>query len=246
MAAGLTTADPSKTELRKRIWQALRDQGAARFPGAWGRIPNFTGAEAAAARLLRTAEWRQARVVKINPDSPQRPIRRAALEAGKILYMPVPRLAADKPFFRLSAAEVGEGFWHASSIKGAGELGVPVGLDEMEPIDLIVTGCVAVTRRGGRLGKGGGYSDLEYALLREVGLVSEATPIATTVHDVQVAAARELPLAAHDISLDLVATPTRLIRCRDRRPRPPGILWDALDDDKIAAIPALAKRDRRP
>jgi 5-formyltetrahydrofolate cyclo-ligase len=234
----------SKSALRQVLWQRLRDEGVARFPGARGRIPNFVGAEEAAERLMRTAEWRDAKVVKINPDSPQRPLRRAALDAGKTLYMPVPRLADDRPFFRLSAGELGgASSWEASSIKGASRVGIPVGLDEMAPIDLIVTGCVGVTRRGGRLGKGGGYSDLEYALLREVGLVTENTPIATTVHSCQIAGVRDLPIACHDISLDLVATESRLIRCKDRPERPAGILWEALDPDKIAAIPCLEKRD---
>ena len=243
----MTTDDPSKSALRTLLWERLGERGAARFPGTKGRIPNFIGAEKAAERLMRTAEWRDARVVKINPDSPQRPLRRAALEAGKILYMPVPRLADARPFFRLSAAELGESTaWEASSIKGATRLGAPVDLDEMAQIDLIVTGCVGVTRRGGRLGKGGGYSDLEYALLRETGLVSEDTPIATTVHSSQIAGVRQLPIAEHDISLDLIATEAKLLRCKDRPKRPAGILWDALDADKIAAIPCLEKRDPDP
>lgn len=244
----LATSDPSpgspKSALRERLWQRLRDHGVARFPGAVGRIPNFVGSEKAAERLMRTAEWRDARVVKINPDSPQRPLRRAALEAGKVLYMPVPRLAEAQPFFRLSAAELGAATaWEASSIKGATRLGAPVELAEMPAIDLIVTGCVGVTRRGGRLGKGGGFSDLEYALLRERDLVTEDTPIATTVHSCQVAGVRELPVAAHDISLDLIATESRLIRCKDRPARPPGILWEALDPSKIVEIPCLQVLD---
>jgi len=40
-----------KQDVRERVWRALRKSGAARFPGAEGRIPNFTGAEAAARRL---------------------------------------------------------------------------------------------------------------------------------------------------------------------------------------------------
>ena len=39
-------------------------------------------------------------------------------------------------------------------------------------MDLVVCGSVAVNRSGVRLGKGGGYADLELALLVEPGLVS--------------------------------------------------------------------------
>jgi 5-formyltetrahydrofolate cyclo-ligase len=40
--------------------------------------------------------------VKANPDSPQLPVRQRALEDGKTVYMAVPRLAADAPFFAWS------------------------------------------------------------------------------------------------------------------------------------------------
>jgi 5-formyltetrahydrofolate cyclo-ligase len=36
------------------------------------------------------------------------------------------------------------------------------------------------------IGKGGGYSDLEYGLGREARVVRNTTPIVTTVHDLQV------------------------------------------------------------
>lgn len=235
-----------KAVLRREIWNALRDAGAARFPGARGRIPNFTGAEKAAERLARLPEWKAARALKCNPDSPQRPVRRAALDAGKTVYMAVPKLASDKPFIELDPSVISpKQRWHASSIRGSAELGRPVALDEMAPIDLIVTGCVGVSRRGGRLGKGGGYSDLEYALLRETGLVGEDTPIATTVHSVQVVRPTRLPMEDHDISLDIVVTEQRVIRCTERPPRPQGVLWDVLDDAKRDAIPVLRRR-RQP
>ena len=32
-----------KDEIRKDVWQSMRDAGVAAFPGAVGRIPNFTG-----------------------------------------------------------------------------------------------------------------------------------------------------------------------------------------------------------
>lgn len=232
-----------KRQLRRRIWQALRDNKVARFPGARGRIPNFVGAEAAAERLQRTRIWRHAQTIKCNPDSPQRPVRRAALEAGKTVYMPVPRLTREEAFYELDPEQLEQRqYWHASSIKGAAELGRPVAVDQVSPIDLIVTGCVGVTRQGGRLGKGGGYSDLEYAVLRELDLVDGNTPIATTVHSLQLVRTNELPMTAHDISIDVIATEAKLVHSRNRPERPAGILWHHLDEEKIAAIPILKAR----
>jgi len=233
----------SKRELRKECWLALRVARAERFPGVEGRIPNFVGAEAAAALLTEWPRWKRARVIKSNPDSPQRPVRHAALKAKKKLYLAVPRLTAAKPFVELDPEELEPGeLWKASSIAGGLELGRPVALEEMEPIDLIVTGCVGVTREGARLGKGGGFSDIEYALLRELGLVKPRTPVVTLVHPSQVLPAGAIPMTVHDLSLDLIVTPDERIDCPRTFKRARGVLWDELDAAKIASIPVLAAR----
>ncbi|MBV9000770.1 MAG: hypothetical protein JO304_17035 [Solirubrobacterales bacterium] len=69
--------DP-KQEVRERIWNVLEREGAARFPGARGRIPNFRGAEQAAGHLADLLEWQAPGVIKSNPDAPQLPLRRCA------------------------------------------------------------------------------------------------------------------------------------------------------------------------
>src|SRR6266513_1931697 len=97
-----------KQHVREWVWQELRRVGAARFPGAEGRIPNFTGAEAAARLFANVDEWRAADVLKSNPDSPQLPVRTAALEAGKRVYMAVPRLVDEKPFLLLDPDRIAE------------------------------------------------------------------------------------------------------------------------------------------
>src|SRR6266700_6018495 len=86
----------TKAEIRQKVWQTIQREGAARFPGALGRVPNFAGAERAAQLLREMAVWRRALVVKVNPDAPQLPVRRLALAEGKILYMAVPRLRTER------------------------------------------------------------------------------------------------------------------------------------------------------
>jgi 5-formyltetrahydrofolate cyclo-ligase len=112
-----------------------------------------------------------------------------------------------------------------------------VRVDQVEPVDLIVCGSVAVDRRGGRVGKGGGYSDLELGLLVEAGVAGKDTLIVTTVHPLQVLEER-VPETPHDFRVNVIVTPDEVIRCRRSR-RPRGILWDHLDPEKIEAIPAL-------
>ena len=120
------------------------------------------------------------------------------MEQGKTVYMAVPRLTGEKCFVELDPGRISD-YRLASSIKGATQLGRLVHPDEMRPIDLIVCGSVAVNRKGARLGKGGGYSDLEYAVALSLGLISKETPIVTTVHPVQLLP-DDLP---HDLSRHL-------------------------------------------
>jgi 5-formyltetrahydrofolate cyclo-ligase len=236
----------AKSALRDEVWAALRAGGAARFPGAEGRIPNFVGAESAAARLRDTEAWRAARTVKSNPDAPQWPVRQRALEDGKMLYMAVPRLAEPRPFFLLDPDHLADAPRKASSIKGASRSARPVELEELEPVDLVVTGCVAVGEDGARLGKGGGFSDLELAVAAGAGLVGLSTVVVTTVHDLQLRPPGAIPTTAHDIHVDLVVTPARVIECRrPRGHRLPALRWHELTKEKIAAIPVLARLARK-
>jgi 5-formyltetrahydrofolate cyclo-ligase len=225
--------------LRDEVWMALRRAGAARFPGAEGRIPNFVGAEAAAERLRARREWQRAATVKSNPDSPQLPVRQRALEDGKTVFMAVPRLAEERPFFLLDPAALPVAPRQAASITGASRYGRPIALEQLEPVDLVVAGCVAVSADGARLGKGGGFSDLEYALGWELGLIGPSTVIATTVHEAQVVDGGRIPVTSHDFRLDLIVTPERTIECPRGRRQAAGVRWDELTDEKIAAIPVL-------
>jgi 5-formyltetrahydrofolate cyclo-ligase len=217
-----------KQEVRERIWALLQREGASRFPGTRGRIPNFRGAEQAAARLAELPEWQAAQVVKANPDAPQLPVRRHARRDAKTLYMAVPRLADPRPFVLVRGDP---------TIRRALAEGEHLGLDELEPVQLIVCGTVAVNRDGVRVGKGGGFSDLEFALLTERGLVGAETTIATTVHELQLLD-EQLPETEHDFRVDVIVTPTAVVRTQARR-RPPGLLWHHLDAEKRAAIPIL-------
>jgi 5-formyltetrahydrofolate cyclo-ligase len=234
----------SKNEIREQTWSRLQEEKVTRFPGAEGRIPNFTGAEACARVLSQMRFWQGARVLKANPDSPQRAIRQRALEEGKIIYMAVPRLHSDKPFFELDPKKLKCSTYVASSIKGAAKYGRPVSLEEVRKIDLIVCGSVAVNRRGARVGKGGGYSDLEFALLTEEKRIDRKTPIVTSVHRLQIVN-EEIPMTKHDIPLSAIVTPNEIIEIDSLQPRPKGIYWNMLPPEKITAIPVLNKRKRR-
>jgi 5-formyltetrahydrofolate cyclo-ligase len=241
-AGGPADVLAAKAELRREVWSAMSAAKVARFPGAAGRIPNFTGAEAAAERLRGLPGWQAAGTIKANPDSAQWPVRQRALEDGKIVYMAVPRLAEPEPFFTLDPGRLSEPPRKASSIGGAARCGQPAALADMSPVDLVVMGCVAAGEDGARLGKGGGFADLEFALATEAGLIGPHTVCVTTVHELQVRPAGTIPLTGHDVPLDFIVTPERVIGCGSRRGSRPAtsIRWDDLTEEKIAAIPLLS------
>ena len=238
----------AKAAMRQGVWNAMRAAKVARFPGAEGRIPNFTGAEAAAERLRAMPQWQRATALKANPDSAQLPVRQRALEDGKTVYMAVPRLAETEPFFALDPDALTDSPRKAASISGAARSARRVALADLSAVDMVVMGSVAVGADGARLGKGGGFADLEFALATAAGLIGPQTVCVTTVHEIQVQPSGTIPLTDHDVPVDFVITPARIIDCRDRRhARPvPGIHWDDLTDEKIAAIPLLSAMRQQP
>lgn len=218
-----------KHAARDHVWACLEHEGHGRPPlPVSGRIPNFDGAVLAAERLFAHEPWRSAQHLKVNPDSPQAAVRELALARGIIVYVPTPRLTGG--FWRLDPARI-----PAAALDTLRQWADPVALPALPRFDAIVTGCVAVTGAGKRCGKGAGYSDLEFALLRELG--QRAVPVATTVHDCQLVA--DFPLAAYDQPLSLITTPTRTLIIETPLTPPAGIDWSLLDEAALTRMPLL-------
>jgi len=198
------TISSKKQLLREKIWREMERSRIAAFPlPCRGRIPNFKGAEAAAEKLRQLIEWKNAEVVFVNPDSPQRKVRENALTDEKTLIMASPRLK--KGFILINPAGVKGKERIASTIKGAFKFGLQV--QDFPKPDLIVEGSVAVDVCGHRLGKGHGYSDLEIQILKRMfGKVL----VTTTVHDIQIA--EKVPFEEKDEKVSIIVTPTRVIR----------------------------------
>lgn len=237
MMQEMTTFE-TKQQARDWVWQELTDTGEARFPfPVEGRIPNFAGAERAAERLIGHPVFDGARAIKVNPDSPQKYLRRMALERGLVVYVPTPRLKGG--FMRFDPAEIPpEHYKDASMLSRWEPWAEEVPLEALPEVDVIVTGCVAVTEQGKRAGKGEGYSDLEFAILRELG--HPAPPVVTTVHDIQIV--EDFPVEPHDLQLTTIATPDALVEAADpaNPPRTPaGIDWSLLSDEDLDEMPIL-------
>lgn len=239
--------NPDKDVIRNEVWSGLERDGVAVGP-AWSMIPNFVGADVAAWHLAQTPEWKAAKTVKTNPDAPQIPIRIRALYEGKLVFAPVPYLTREFPYLRLDPAKLkaaGISFELAATAQGFMEHGERIDFEDVAPLDFAVVGSVAVTRIGGRTGKGAGFADLETAIFRELGIISDTTPIATTVHSSQLVDATRVVLESHDSPLDYVATELELISTNNRDRRPGGVEWDRVRADQFENIPFLTElRDR--
>ena len=234
-----TGIDQAKQAIRTQVWDLLVAERVVER-GVHGYVPAFTGAAAAADRLAELPEWQAAKVVKAVPDRAQQPVRDRAVRDGKLLYVAVPRLAAELPFFVVDPAEPTAAPAEAALREHTAHHARKVGVADMRRIDMVVCGSVAVNRRGSRLGKGAGYTDIAVALLQEAGRIGPSTVIVTTVHSLQVIEG-PIPETEQDFSVDLIVTPDEVIQCEPAR-RPTGLYWNNLTAAKIAAIPVLAAR----
>lgn len=233
-----------KEAIRRRVWRIMDESEVSRFPKpVVGRIPNFEGAETAAKKLANLPEFKAASVVKVNPDSPQASVRRETLLSGRILVMPTPRLR--EGFLLLDSRDIPrEALRESSTIRGAFKYGSSIGIEDLPRVDVVVAGSVAVSPNGGRIGKGGGYSEIEYGILRQLGLVGEETPVLTTVHDVQIL--DRLPVEEHDFSVDVIVTPKKVIRTGRKRRQPRGIIWDKVTPKMLEEMSVLKElRERK-
>ena len=235
---------PWKWDIRKRIWDMMEEKDIAQYPRpVHHRIPNFKGAEQAAARLAALPEFVEANIIKVNPDTPQRAVRHAVLQQRKTLLTPQPRLRTG--FFSTirmdllpSLVEIND----CTNSAGVAKWGTAVTLNDKYNVDLVVVGSTAVCpRTGARVGKGEGFAELEWGILSAQGNLDPLTTlVVTTVHDEQVV--DDIPvgsLTKHDVPVDVIVTPTKVIRVPNRAPKPSGIFWDLLSPQKLGQIRVL-------
>jgi 5-formyltetrahydrofolate cyclo-ligase len=236
-----------KDKVRGEVWRTLEATGINVGP-AWSNIPNFVGADMAAKRLAELDAWKRAKTIKCNPDPPQIPVRLRALYEGKLLLAPVPYLTEGFPYLRVdpdTLTKKGISFELAATSQGYVEHGERIEFEDLPLLDFCVVGCVAVTRQGGRTGKGAGFADLETGIFRELGKITPQTPLATTVHSSQVVDDALVVMQSHDSALTHIATEIELIETRSPFPQPKGVDWDAIRPDQFETIPFLTRlRDR--
>lgn len=235
--------EDKKSDIRNKIWNYLADNNLSVFPRPpHRRISNFKDADAAGDSITSLDVFKNAQVVRIDPDKPLEQIRFKTLEAGKSLLVPTPRLR-NNVFSRIvPPADCGAKLLRGcASRQGVEEFSEPLDIDDKIHVDLVIVGCIAVSSKGWRIGKGGGLSDLEYAMMASLGVVDSKVPVVTMVHDCQVLDLKDDLFGSHDLPVDYIVTPTRVIECTGNLAKPKGIIWSLLKQDKLNHIPVLRR-----
>ncbi|KAG9272946.1 methenyltetrahydrofolate synthase domain-containing protein [Astyanax mexicanus] len=233
----------TKWDIRQKVWDYIEAKDLANFPRpVHHRIPNFKGAHGACSTIVSLEAFTKTSEVKVDPDKPLEGARLAALQAKKSLLVPTPRLRTGL-FNKIVPPQnpTKEDLRVCSTSQGVKEFSVPIGLDASVQVDLVVVGSVAVSEKGYRIGKGEGFADMEYAMMASMGAVNESTVVVTIVHDCQVVDIPEGLTESHDLTVDYILTPTRIIKTECQRPKPDGIIWSKLDTEMLQKIPILKK-----
>ena len=194
-----------KESIRKMIWEKMENNKISKTY-SYGRIPDFHGSNQASELLKNSLEWKNSNIIFVSPDTAQHNVRKKAFYDGKDLIMPTPKLL--NGYIQLNSSRTNGNEEEASTIEGAFKHGRKI--TSIPYIDMVVEGSVAVDTYGGRLGKGGGYGDIEISYLKNNNLIGKETPIATTVHEIQII--ERVPTEPHDEKINMIVTPERILR----------------------------------
>ncbi|MGG1631932.1 5-formyltetrahydrofolate cyclo-ligase [Rossellomorea sp. NRS-1567] len=179
--------------------------------------------------------YKDAEVVKVNPDAPQLPLRATVLKDGKTLLIPTPRLKDGFVMIKPEWVPRGEER-KAASIKHMNTYGKVVPLTDIPPIHLIVFGSVAIHHDGRRLGKGEGYADREYSILREIG--NKPVQVITTINS-ELLVGDDITRDSYDLAVDWIITEEGNTETHTPYPKPQGIELDHVSVDEMEKMPIL-------
>jgi len=193
------------------------------------RYPQFIGIEKASIRAAVLDEFIESKAVLVSPGVAV--LSDTVLSQRKMLVSPTPGLRGQKVLQRLvkNDQEAGEGKRQQKFKRSE--------LNEDVKIDMLVVGSMLVDKNGRRIGKKWDQVGMEFVL---GGLGAQNLVVISLVHDCQVV--EEIPesfFSEMDVPVDIIVTPTRVIRVKDRLPKPRDILWNRITEGMIEDIPVL-------
>jgi 5-formyltetrahydrofolate cyclo-ligase len=206
-SGGAPSVSSAKADLRRL--QAARRGGTGPHPAlddaTWPQAPltpQASGAEIAR-RVLALPELAAASAVaafvSLAGEPSMLPLLDALRARGTRVLLPVVREDLDLDFREYTGTLLPGALGTRQPPPGAAAVDLTVA-------DVVLVPAVAVDARGHRLGRGGGSYDRALCRTRP------AVPLVAVVDDHAIVA--EVPVAAHDLSVSVIVTPTRVIRCR--------------------------------
>ncbi|XP_024533163.1 5-formyltetrahydrofolate cyclo-ligase-like protein COG0212 [Selaginella moellendorffii] len=225
-----------KWAVRKKVW-SLCESGVSTVPR--NRYPVFRGANVAAYTLSRKLpEYRDSFCVCVGSDTVLKPVRTMLLRAKKSVLIPHLQTGTFRMInpAAMTTTQIAEACMKGKFVN----FGRDMKMDEFVIVNFIVVGSVAVDpQTGARIGKGDGLEDMEYVLLRRM-KINEKTLVVTTVDDKQLVSDMPIELMAkHDVPVDVICTPTRIIFTGTSLPKPTEILWDKLTLERLYELGAV-------
>eukprot|EP00092_Neocalanus_flemingeri_P041309 GFUD01044981.1.p1 GENE.GFUD01044981.1~~GFUD01044981.1.p1 ORF type:complete len:798 (+),score=247.32 GFUD01044981.1:135-2528(+) len=195
------------------------------------RYPQFLGSDEAAKQAAALPEFISAGVVLVSQGVAV--MSDVVLQEGKMLVSPIPGLREEKVFQQLVRNELVEETGEGRKSPKYQRLEVKEDLE----IDLLVVGSMVVDEMGRRIGKKRERVGLEFVL---GGQSLKKVVVVTMVHDCQVVeGVPETMFSAQDVAVDIIVTPTKVIRIKNRMPKPDKILWSIVTKNMMENIPLL-------
>ncbi len=201
----------SKEEVRRFVWRRIEAFALPPFP-VTGRIPNFRGSKRACERIRELERYGKSKTVFSAPDSPLLTARKIVLDDGKNLLVVKPKMTG---FLLLKGEDFEKPSTKDVTIRGMIGNGIPLGEDDLARlgrVELFIQGCVAIDVKGNRIGKGSGYGDKEYWILKKYGLVKDCLYV-VVAHEVQVFDDLSHLMGEHDVKVNVILTPKKIIEC---------------------------------
>ncbi|CAF2495854.1 unnamed protein product [Rotaria sp. Silwood2] len=234
-----------KARARTIIWDIMELKNEISYPRpVHGRIPNFRYNPNCSINLAQLEEFQRARVIEICPSLAQEHLRLFSLSEGKVLLTPAPSLD-NALFYKLDPKFLHmQDLSRAATKSGAAALGTIVNLTAVGNlhVDIFVVASVVVNPiSGARLG----YGDIEYAIMHQLGACNDKTLVITTVHESQLL--NDLPesiMTEHDLPVNVIITPQRIIYTENKFPRPKELNWNNIDNETILNLPVLKEFKR--
>jgi 5-formyltetrahydrofolate cyclo-ligase len=233
----------NRSEAREHVWSELIKVAKpdSRYHFNFKEfIPDFEGSQVATAKLTTLDIYKNAATVFITPDNCLEQLRAQTLRDNKTQL--VTTYGIRRGIVELRREDVPSGLEDYAVLLDAIEgLGRQITLNDLKhryALDLLVTGASAVNYAGVRFGKGHGFFDLEWAILYQLGVANQETPVVAFIHDCQLIDI-DLPVSPYDTLCDYIVTPTRVIHIPDSQKPTTGVIWDKLEPGMLEDISPL-------